>query len=228
MALTKSRGNMYPWVSHTHAHLGGQCPHDCKYCFVDHPRFGRAKKYTGELRLISEEFAVKYGIGRTIFVEHCNDLFAAAVPAPFILSVLEHCARWPHNTYVFQSKNPGRYHEFLSAIPRGSILGTTIETNRVIPGVSVAPAPAERHTAMVNLAFRKFVTIEPILDFDVDPLAEWITQIRPEFLNIGADSKQHDLPEPSAAKVLAFMAALKALGIEVREKHNLQRLLPNS
>jgi hypothetical protein len=24
MPLTKSAGNMYPWVSHTHTHLGGE------------------------------------------------------------------------------------------------------------------------------------------------------------------------------------------------------------
>lgn len=34
MALTKSKGNMYPWVTHTHTHLRGECPHGCRYCYV--------------------------------------------------------------------------------------------------------------------------------------------------------------------------------------------------
>jgi len=79
MSLKKSNGNMYPWVTHTHSHLGGECPHACTYCYVDNPRFGRPAKYTGPIRLLEDEFKVNYGTGRTIFVENCNDLFAAAV-----------------------------------------------------------------------------------------------------------------------------------------------------
>jgi hypothetical protein len=33
MPLKKSEGNMYPWVTHTHSHLAGACPHECK-CYV--------------------------------------------------------------------------------------------------------------------------------------------------------------------------------------------------
>ena len=31
-------------------------------------------KYKGPLRLIEKELAVNYGTGKTIFIEHCNDL----------------------------------------------------------------------------------------------------------------------------------------------------------
>jgi len=76
MPLQKSKGNMYPWVSNCHSHLGGECEHHCVYCYVEHSKFGRPEKYKGILRLIEEEFSVKYGSGKTIFMEHCNDLFA--------------------------------------------------------------------------------------------------------------------------------------------------------
>lgn len=35
MALTKSRGNMYPFVTHTHTWnaIKGICFHDCPYCY---------------------------------------------------------------------------------------------------------------------------------------------------------------------------------------------------
>jgi hypothetical protein len=72
--------------------------------------------------------------------------------------------------------------------------------------------------------FKKFVTIEPILDFDIDVLLDWIIHIDPEFVNIGADSKGHGLPEPSIEKVMQFIEELTGCGIEVREKHNLERL----
>jgi len=44
-------------------------------------------------------------------------------------------------------------------------------------------------------------------------------------VNIGADSKGHGLPEPSPDKVHALIEKLTGYGIEIREKHNLERLL---
>ena len=223
MSLKKSVGQMYPWVTHTHTHLGGECPHKCVYCYVDNPRWGRPERYQGPLHLIEKEFSVNYGTGKTIFIENCNDLFANDIPNDFIYRIMNHCFRYPRNCYVFQSKNPGRFADWPVA-PQGSIFGTTIETNRIIPGISLAPYPEERMEAMVKIKGRKFVTIEPVLDFDVDILASWIDKIQPEFLNLGADSKNHNLPEPTLEKIMDFTEKLKEYGIELREKHNLQRL----
>jgi DNA repair photolyase len=180
--------------------------------------------------LIESEFDVRYGTGKTIFVENCNDLFCTEVPDAWIARVISHCLQWKGNTYVFQTKNPERYFGFLPDFPDGTILGTTIETNREIPNIGTAPPPVERMRAMQRLQarccvrVRRFVTIEPVLDFDVDVLAGWIASIRPAFLNLGADSKGHGLPEPSVEKVLALTEKLHEHGIELREKHNLQRL----
>jgi hypothetical protein len=63
------------------------------------------------------------------------------------------------------------------------------------------------------------------MDFDVDIMAEWIDMIKPKFLNLGADSKKHNLPEPTVEKIHALVAKLKEYGIELREKHNLARLM---
>lgn len=233
MALKKSSGNMYPWVTHTHAHLGGKCPHECSYCYVESPRFGRPVKYQGEPRLIEQEFKVKYGNGKVIFVENCNDLFAESIPEEFIIRVVRHCLEWPENTYVFQTKNPARLYRLLQSVifPDLCMVGSTIETNRaeVLARVSAAPPPIERFEAMCKIPKPKFITVEPILDFDVDVLAEWLISIRTEeheyFVNIGADSKGRGLDEPSADKVLALVARLQNAGIEIRKKHNLDRLL---
>lgn len=226
MGLIKSKGNMYPWVTHCHTHLGGECCHECVYCYVNDPRFGRPAKYKGPLRLIEEEFNVKYGKGKTIFIEHCNDLLAFDVIPQHIVRILHHCLDYPDNTYVFQTKNPQRYFDPLieGMFPHNSIFGTTIETNREIHGISKAPTPYERMFWMTRLIGRKFVTIEPVLDFDVDILAEWIAWINPEFLNLGADSKGYGLPEPTVEKIMALVERLKEYGVELREKHNLTRL----
>jgi len=230
MPLKKSVGNMYPWVTHTHSQLGGQCQHLCSYCYIDNPRWGRPERYKGEIRIITKERYVQYGSGKTIFIENCNDLFAMRVKDHLILEVLRHCEDYPENTYVFQTKNPERYQDYIPFM-RGHlkkfILGTTIETNRDI-SISKAPSPEERKNAMVAINHKEnvdmFVTIEPVLDFDVEILAGWIRDISPKFLNLGADSKNHGLPEPSFEKIVEFTARLKEFGIELREKHNLQRL----
>ncbi len=224
MPLKKSVGNMYPWVTHTHCHLGGECPHKCVYCYVKSFPF-RPPKYQGELRLIEKELTVNYGEGKTIFIENCNDMFANEVPHSMICRILEHCIEWPDNTYVFQTKNPVRYHEYrnLDAFPEKVMLGTTIETNRAIEG-SAAPLTFNRAFAMSAISYPKFITVEPILDFDVDILASWIFNVNPKFVNIGADSKGHNLPEPPVEKVYALIDKLKGYGIEIREKHNLNRL----
>ena len=122
---------MYQFVTHTHCHLGGECLHKCSYCYVDSSRFGRPAKYQGALRIIPDELKVKYGEGKTIFMENCNDLFAVGVPDAMIKQVLAHCCDWPENTYVFQTKNPERLHAYLSLMPPKRILGITAETNRL-------------------------------------------------------------------------------------------------
>jgi len=176
---------------------------------------------------VEDELRVRYGRGRTIFIEHMNDLFAKEVPGAWILDILDHCWKYPENTYVFQTKNPSRIPRLSAPVPPGSIIGTTIETNRPIP-CSLAPLTTSRASALGDIGlqgYRTFLTIEPILDFDVDPLAEMVIGVKPEFINIGADSKGCGLPEPSAEKVASLISSLQDAGVVIRKKVNLGRLL---
>jgi len=227
MPLTKAAGNMYPWVTHTHTHIGGACPHMCAYCYVQAMarRFGHGR-YKGELRLIEEEFNVSYGSGKTIFVEHCNDLFAAAVPDAFIRRVLEHCREHPWNKYVFQTKNPARMLTWIQETPQGSLFGCTAETNRHVE--SHAPQVIERLRAMHELSCmgeRTFITVEPILACDGEIFALGLSLAKPEFVNIGADSKGHGLVEPASDEITVLLEDLQKYGVEIRQKRNLERLL---
>ena len=240
MPLTKVKegSNMYQgWVTHTHSHLAGECPHKCSYCYVQRNRFGVSPKYKGEPRLIKRELDVNYGTGKTIFIEHMNDLFADGIASEWIFEILEHCCKYPGNRYVLQSKNTTRafcdlYHLFNKhscELPIDIYFGTTMETNRDIPKeISRAPSTRKRYADMI--AFREnnvkvFVTIEPIMDFDVDVLSKWITEINPLFVNIGADSKGCNLPEPPKEKILKLIENIKDAGIEIKQKSNLARLL---
>lgn len=228
MAIVKANGNMYPWVTHMHSHLRGACSHACPYCYVQAigKRFG-GTAHTGPLRVENKELHVCYGSGRTYFIEHSNDLFQESVPSEWIDMVLYHCRQWPDNEFVFQTRNTERSAKWEHCLPVGSMLGTTIETNRKAPGN--APHPKHRARGLMrelyNETIRRFVTIEPILDFDVDGLLELLDIVRPAFVNIGADSKGHGLVEPSADKVLALIDGIRKSGTEIRQKTNLERIL---
>ena len=198
-----------------------------------------AKLYSGELRLDEDALQVNYGTGKTIFVEHMNDLFANGVKLGWIAGILDHCGAWPDNIYVFQTKNTDRvmmqkwiFNDGFGPHIRADkdMFGTTIETNRDTEGVSKAPQTFDRIAAIKY--FRQkyprmtlFITVEPVLDFDVDVMLEWMHDARPSFINIGADSKGAALEEPSAAKLKAFIAGVQEMGIEIRHKTNLDRIL---
>lgn len=215
--LNKSKGNMYPWVTHTWNVIKGKCPHDCVYCYM--------KKYPqAELHFDEKELKTDLGSGNTIFVGSSCDMYAFLIVNEWILPILKHCCRYPLNRYLYQSKFPCRFSIYLDAMPPDHILGATIETNRDYK-VSKAPPPEIRMFSMRFLPMPKMVSIEPIMDFDLDVMVRWMQEIKPQFVSIGADSQHHNLPEPSSDKVKALIEGLKEF-TEVKIKDNLKRLLP--
>jgi len=129
-----------------------------------------------------------------------------------------------NNRYLFQSKNPARFIDWLSEFPITTILATTIETNRYLPEIMAhSPKPIDRMLALSDIDYMKTVTIEPIMDFDLDILIGMIAVISPAFVSIGADSKNHHLPEPSGDKIKALIEGLKPI-TQVIQKNNLKRL----
>jgi len=180
----------------------------------------------GELRLDEKSLKDDLGKGNTIFVGSSCDMFANAIPEDWILETLATCVKYPKNKYLFQSKNPERMCELKYVIPKGSVLGTTIETNRDYK-ISVAPSVKDRAFFLGHLGtvdgFQTMVTIEPIMDFDLNELI-WLMRVaHPSWVNIGADSKGHNLPEPSSEKVDTLIKELTKF-TEVRVKNNLKRL----
>jgi len=72
--------------------------------------------------------------------------------------------------------------------------------------------------------FRKMVSVEPIMDFDVVVMLKWLHALKPEFISIGADSGKNNLDEPSAKKIRTLIFNAEGF-TEVRVKKNLERLL---
>lgn len=217
MGLNKQKGNMYGFVTHTWNPINGKCKHDCEYCYM--------KVFPQKELHLSEEALLDYlGNDRVIFVGSSTDMFAENVPSGWITKVLDKC-RSEDNTYLFQTKNPDRFKEFIGLYPEKTIFGVTIESNKARN--YNAPTCYQRWNKMYegrDFMKRIMVTIEPIMDFDLDILSSWIRAIKPEFVNIGADSKHHNLPEPSKEEILKLVEELKKF-TEVRLKDNIKRLL---
>ncbi len=235
MPLNKTSGNMYPWITHTHSHLAGECPYKCQYCYVQRSKFmgfkGYKSKHSGPIHLQIKELLVNYGRKKIILIEHQIDMFHPEVSDLMIENILRHCRQYPQNLYVFQTKNPQRLHDLLclrhGLFPPEALYGCTIETNRSTEHLSSAPSTIERRRVMATLpTLRKFITIEPILDFDVEMLGFSIAYIKPLFVNIGADSKGTGLEEPTGKKVRELIEYFKRHNISVRIKPNLKRILP--
>jgi hypothetical protein len=140
-----------------------------------------------------------------------------------INAIVDHNQRCPDKQYYFQSRQPEYFEQFIPYFPSNVILVTTLETNRDkgYAAVSKAPVPSERYQQFLNLNYpRKVVTIEPVMDFDLDVFTNWITNIAPEYVWLGFNSKpdQVQLPEPSDWKLIALTQALKEAGIQVNGK----------
>jgi len=216
MALNISKGNMYEFVTHTWNAIKGACPHDCTYCYMK--RFGTLKP----VRLDQKELKTDLGKGNFIFVGSSCDMFACGIDVTWMEKVLAHCLNFPENKYLFQSKNPHSFHAIQNL---DAVLCTTIETNRFYKDIMRnSPSPNTRAHNMRIISKRKFVTIEPIMDFDLDEMVELIKICGPEQVNIGADSGAHALPEPPIEKVLELIDALSAF-TKIEKKRNLERLM---
>jgi hypothetical protein len=152
-------------------------------------------------------------------------MFAGDVPREWICKVLEKTFTAPENRYLFQSKNPERFGDFL-VTAANYCFTTTLETNRwydCMGNREVLKTPLYRAIA-ISVFEKPMVTIEPILNFDLAEFLGMIKMCHPFQVNIGADSGNNHLPEPPKEKVLELIAELEKF-TKVVIKKNLGRLI---
>lgn len=217
--LREAKGNMYDFITHTWNPIKGKCYHDCSYCYMK--RWGAQKP----LRLDERELKTDLGSGNFIFVGSSTDMFARDVETPMIESVLKKMSEYD-NHYLLQTKDPDEFKHFFLIMPEKTSLCTTIETNRYYENImGNAPHPLFRAMSMSWIKkFRKYITIEPIIDFDLDMFATVIKASNPAQVNIGADSGRNNLPEPPREKVLELISELEKF-TKVVIKSNLHRII---
>ena len=223
MGLNKQKGNMYDFVNMTWNTIKGACPHNCSYCSIKRiaKRFNQEQK---PARFDESELKTNLGSDNFIFVGSSNDLFAAGYEMNWVYMTLYHCSKYPKNKYLFQTKNPEELFYWKNELPDNSVICITLESNRhYAEYMNNSPTPFQRAIHFKDIPFDKYITIEPILDFGLGAFVEMIKSCNPIQVNIGADSGNNNLPEPSWGKIEQLINALSKF-TKVVEKPNLKRL----
>jgi len=209
--------NMYEFVDERWNPVRGKCVFDCSYCYTK--QWGRSYP----LRLDEKVLNKNLGCGKMIFICSGCDLFAPDVPIEWIYRVIERTRKYINNEYLWHTKNPSRLTTIIDPLPN-DIACVTIESNRYTPHISKAVSPDNRFNDLRYWYGKKMITIEPIMDFDLDIFTRMIREVSPYQVNIGADSRNCNLPEPSREKIIALISELENF-TTVHKKTNLDRLL---
>lgn len=222
MGLNISKGNMYEFITHTWNTIKGECFHDCSYCYMK--RWGKLNP----VRFDEKELKTDLGTGNFIFIGSSCDMFAENIPDEWIKKTLKHMEMFD-SKYLLQTKNPQRILDYIDAsvITDKCVVCTTIESDLFYPEIMKnSPQPMQRSIAMEQISgvIDTYVTIEPILDFNIEHFVHMIRRCSPEQVNIGADSGQNNLHEPTKEKVLQLVSELQKFTI-IHNKSNLQRIL---
>ncbi len=244
MALLKpiDNGNMYKDYWRWNPIIG--CRHGCTYCSIKRME-NRVNKKDEPIKndMTTPGFREHYlkddlGEGRKIFVGSSSDSWGEWVPAEWITTMLRHCRSYPWNEYLWMTKNPDGYLAWLLCqqghFPPKFMLGATIETDDgdiLAPYTNclITPAPCNRAEAMREIR-RRFpdveavLSLEPLLDFNLDNFVTMVEAIGPKKVWVGADSGKNGMPEPEPEKVRALITQLARFTVVI-EKKNLSRLL---
>ncbi len=192
------------------------CKHSCykDRCWASllAQRMSHLKRYREGFqtpKLVNEELTRVFSPNTVVFVTSMGDLWGQFIPDPWIEKVLSATRNSPQTIFFFETKNPARYVDFLSFLPKRAILSSTIETNRDYM-LSKAPPVEERFKAMDSLPWpSKHISVEPIADFDLEIMVEWVKRIAPIIVSVGYDNYGNSLIEPSLAKTMLLVQDLR-------------------
>jgi len=183
--------------------LDFQCPYACDYCpEKDHSPTPKLREGWKEIPR-----------DRTgIWVSSDTDLFHPAVPDELIEKILAHSKRLYH-CYIFCTKNPERYLDFLGQFPAWTFFVTTVESD-IDYETSKAPSPLERlkwmkvlkktleeSPGLAPVDYEINLDLQPIMDFSDDFLPQ-LLELAPHQIGIGRMIGDCEFPEPSFRRTL--------------------------
>lgn len=205
------------------------CRFDCTYCNARKAALTRLRhvpRYQDgfEPHLVEAELKRTFKPSQFIFIAYMGDI-AWATREQF-LRILNRVWMFPDTNFLLQTKNPSFFTQF-DGFPSNIYLGTTIETNRrhYTQFRSKSPTPVIRFRDLAGYPHnRKFLSIEPIMDFDPDVLIHWVELLQPDIVEVGVDNYHNSLPEPPWWKVEQLLKSLRQICPKVMEKDGLERL----
>jgi hypothetical protein len=231
---TKELSNMYSENAKSlNAFVG--CLHNCVYCKPSFQRQAKRQKqrclecYVFKPHFHSERLKCappKTKEGKFVFFPSMGDVTFAHDWQ--LEAMMTYATKYENTTFLVQSKNPIIFKR-LNHIPHNVILGTTLETDisyfyespskyKSYAAISDAPTPFNRWFDFTQVNhFRKSVTIEPILDFRLIDFVQRIEKVHPEFVYVGYDNHNCNLPEPTLVQTAELIKALREF-TEVRLK----------
>ena len=217
---------MFPFISKTWNPVKG-CLYGCVYCWARSFAEGRLRAWGGRYSdgfkpaLIEEELDRRFRKNDFVFVADMGDLFGEWVPDDWIMKVFECIRRSPEARFLLLTKNPDRYGRIFGDVPDNCVLGATVESNRDYDHVSKAPLMSSRLEAMKRLRLQTdkelFISVEPIMDFDLMKFVRDLEEIKPCMVAVGYDNYGHDLIEPELEKTEKFIEKLGGFTEAVRK-----------
>lgn len=207
------------------------CDFGCSYCNarkLAETRLRHLPRYRDGFKphLVESELTKTFKPGLFIFVAYMGDI-AFATREQF-LRILAKIREFPETLFLIQTKNPKQIYDWWIdwgiTLPANVSLGTTIESNRDY-GLTKAPPPMDRFRYLTGYPHnRKFLSIEPIMDFDLEELCHWVKLMQPDIIEVGGDNYHNCLLEPGWWKMEELLKALPHLCPKVIEKDGLDRL----
>lgn len=97
------------WCDFTVNPVVGKCPHDCWYCYAEPIR---KKMYPEEMQFLPERLKFRKKPA-SIFIGSMFDIFADKVSSLWIYEIIRIVKLYRQHTFLFLTKNPERYNEFL-------------------------------------------------------------------------------------------------------------------
>lgn len=233
MNLRKASGRMFKSVDFCGTYFQG-CDHGCVYCW------GNCLPWpiSHEPKLLQKnEYEILKVRDAIIFLNSAHDSFANCIPNELIYAMLRWISRQdPSNKFLLQTKNPTRMSQFLNQLLKIKDrirLGTTLETTEDTSKYSNAPHPQERafvlSTLKQSFGFETFLSLEPLMDFNLEIMIRWIREIKPICIEVGLDNYEWKhgtkLPKPSKQKYVELKKAIIDLGILLKEKDSIIKWL---
>jgi protein gp37 len=196
------------WTHFTSNPVRGKCLHACSFCYAERirQRFGQPIElswHPEELDAIERRKKPS-----VIFMGSMHDLFGYWVPNEWIESTINTAMNCPQHTFLFLTKNPGRYFDF--EFPSNCWTGTTVIKTE------------HEFEVKTIVGERTFVSVEPL----VEPVSLWRPMPLLGAVIIGAMTGPHRIV-PQKEWVESIIAEAKDCDVPVFLKDNLLQIFPD-